>query len=744
MAFFFNAQQFAQTFASFAKLGIEARNSDIKEKYYNSVINLKQGQLEQLAKHQSTMENIGRARVGVQAAGVNQRAAAAAETQRHHQVTEKAAADKNTPPDIHVDNPFDRGQPPQQAVPAGNDPWAKPVQTAPQAAVEAPAPQQQTSSIPPSDEEAANDVKDTEEDENKTPQQIAASDEDEDDDDDDDDNDSDSTGTVQAAATGGLIGGGFAANAQAGMNAVKQFAGKSKPDAVGLAAGGDVPDDAAPDTTGQKDIPAKAVDDTDTGDKPTQVATADKATKTDAAPTSDGTTNSYGVNSTAIIKNWEAQGQNSPVHQGLLGVADFYRQSGGANGAVQTAQPQQPQKNNITFTNKEMDQIGKGVDPDHQLKDSAGNVAKLDALYQHYMQTGDLKKARAYATGVVSNLVENSKLYGQYAMHAWQQGDHATALKFLKQSYDFIPDGSDLHPEMDDKGNVHAYVTDKDGVKNDLGVFGPDQAYRFISGVANGKEGWSRMMSLGGGHSGNSKGNQQQAPQSGDDEALAGSGPDKRLNFGDQTKMGDSIDQAATTPGADGKPGPALTPDTKNVAQGLLQSNFRNGMSPNDAVRVTQNLIQAGVDPRTAIKRPDGSYEITSQGRQFLVPPNVMAQIRTLRGVNQQAADAEKAKTAKQVDLDKQDAGIKKKQGALAVDEANRAMAGEAEREKHPYGTNDWMQGAAKKVGGAVDTAVDYLKNVGKSSPERTRRAVEADEDLKLPPKREEQEAPTD
>jgi soluble lytic murein transglycosylase-like protein len=88
--------------------------------------------------------------------------------------------------------------------------------------------------------------------------------------------------------------------------------------------------------------------------------------------------------------------------------------------------------------------VTNAVDPAGELRHGLANAAGMRALYNHYVQLGDVGRARAMAGSMLQHFSNLSAQYGDEAFRLMHAGDMRAGLDKLKAGYEAVPDGRSL------------------------------------------------------------------------------------------------------------------------------------------------------------------------------------------------------------------------------------------------------------------------------------------------------------
>jgi hypothetical protein len=107
-----------------------------------------------------------------------------------------------------------------------------------------------------------------------------------------------------------------------------------------------------------------------------------------------------------------------------------------------------------------MHAVHRAVDPNHQMTQQELATASVAALKSYYDSKGQ-PEAGAKAIGeIMQHQKAVSAHFSATAAQAFQQGDVPTGLKFLKASYDQVPDGQHIDAQIQQDGTVAYRLTD--------------------------------------------------------------------------------------------------------------------------------------------------------------------------------------------------------------------------------------------------------------------------------------------
>lgn len=93
---------------------------------------------------------------------------------------------------------------------------------------------------------------------------------------------------------------------------------------------------------------------------------------------------------------------------------------------------------------KDVQAVTNAVDPAGELRHGLANAAGMRALYNHYVQLGDVGRARAMAGSMLQHFSNLSAQYGDEAFQLMRAGDMRGGLAKLEAGYEAVPDGRSL------------------------------------------------------------------------------------------------------------------------------------------------------------------------------------------------------------------------------------------------------------------------------------------------------------
>lgn len=675
---------FLNAFSKFSEQKRKRHDSDVKEKYYNALID-KAAKAQDLAERKLKLQDSrARASLGLRAQSLNntQDYRAARLKQIDRSIDQRAAGKGGS--DLLA--PVGDGQPantvPNTGVPntgSGWSPQTGPTQAWPgkQSAVDTGDEETNTAANDATGDNTPNAAVDTGDDQSTTDvAENKPDNEPEDDEDNDEDNDEESA-TKLASDEG---------------------------DTEFLAEGGEVTDNPK---QGAVDI-------------------SDQSEQQSVTPMGNGsgTSTKDGFDMNEALNRWKTGETQNPVALGLKGIIQTYGLAGrgalpGEDRSLQDNQQRFHRGEGVALNDQELHAMDRTVDPANELNASARMVKKLDMGVNYWIAKGDPQKASKVAQALIMRAKLDAEKYGRYAVNELRQGNTAHALDFLKKAYDLVPDGQHLDASVTPDGKIAARVIDSaTGEAHDLGQLDAPQVLRFATGVANGQEYMIRMAQIASGNIGRQVQKENTPPK------------ENVPKLKDRTEAAGAID-TAMQPGEGGKPIvslPAGHEDTvKDIARQVLGA--RNNIMPNDAVRIANGLVDPTKPNDMLQPQQDGSAVVKlGDGRTINVPRNAVLQIAAVRGALMKKKGEEDAKAKADADAaaerDKKRSAIKSEQGKRIVEDARKFSSDEG------GGTTpaDLGRGVADTVGRAVEGVKDWWRHRGERAVEQSRRAVDPDD----------------
>jgi len=169
-------------------------------------------------------------------------------------------------------------------------------------------------------------------------------------------------------------------------------------------------------------------------------------------------------------------------------------------GAVPTQQ-QSVQRQGFYGSENAMDprhvkMIGNTVDPEGILSTQKRHLAALESIHRFGLMSGHVEDAASANGAYLLHLQDEAKQYGLAAVAALNKGDIQSAVYYIKQGYELIPDGMQIHTKINPDGTVQVRQMKLDGTTVFIGDVGPQQLLMAAHGLGTGIGFW-KMLSQG-------------------------------------------------------------------------------------------------------------------------------------------------------------------------------------------------------------------------------------------------------
>ncbi|CAB4124653.1 hypothetical protein UFOVP55_17 [uncultured Caudovirales phage] len=137
-------------------------------------------------------------------------------------------------------------------------------------------------------------------------------------------------------------------------------------------------------------------------------------------------------------------------------------------------------------TDDEVNALDKMVDPERKLPPQARSAARIAAVWDFYGDK-DPEKGAELAQRLLLKDKANSQTRGAMALHALDQGDMKSAVKFIADGFNHdLPGGARIIPAVATDGEVTARIKDN-GESSEETKVGPEQIQQIAASMASGK-----------------------------------------------------------------------------------------------------------------------------------------------------------------------------------------------------------------------------------------------------------------
>lgn len=152
------------------------------------------------------------------------------------------------------------------------------------------------------------------------------------------------------------------------------------------------------------------------------------------------------------------------------------------------------------FSDEEVAQLDKIIDPDGKLPPNIKSAARIAAIYKFYEDDGDPETARNAAARMLLYNKNLSQRLGAEALEAFQKGDMQTGIDRLTSAYnDTLPDGQQIRAAVNKDGSVTysvGYERDGEWVETQGGRTDKNGLIQLASNTARSDEYMQRLYAI--------------------------------------------------------------------------------------------------------------------------------------------------------------------------------------------------------------------------------------------------------
>lgn len=439
------------------------------------------------------------------------------------------------------------------------------------------------------------------------------------------------------------------------------------------------------------------------------------------AGSGDGTKNDFGFDAKEVLGSWRKADHDkqdvthanvNPIRFGLAGMQELYTGTNGANAAGISAvdgghsnMANAIRTRDGAMNDKQYQQLGQGVDPNHQLDVASGYIARLDATSKYALANGDKKSGQRIVQSLIQYGGLQSEKFGSYAVEMIKRGDLAGATKMLSRAYDWSPDGNRLEAFVGPDGLAHAKtINTATGEETDLGKFDAQHVLKVALGVANGTE-YMRHLAQVAGMKPDPVAKPEKAPTAPKEPTLS-------VRHAAEDKIAAELGKIDEKSEA-GKKWKELPEEFKaEVARAASQIHASNDMDAAKSIQAAKEIAGAalpapGPDGVTVVKLKDGSV--------VRLHPNAAAQIKSISEQNKTyKTDAEK-KAADKAALDSRAKDLAARADATAAEIRDNRRRYQSMPLKERLAEREATMGPIKEAAQkrAAELAEEHNKRVG-------------------------------
>ncbi len=356
------------------------------------------------------------------------------------------------------------------------------------------------------------------------------------------------------------------------------------------ASGGAIDDDADDTPNGQVAIPDNDEDDVN-----------------EAPETGD----EYQVASASGSPGYSMQAAHDAVLDGLkYQVAQMQQRTG----AVDTGRYRRTYRDaaNDAINPQQMEAIFKAVDPQGKMSVGERGMAAFGHVYSHLINKGDIQGAQKAAGGMLQYYNIQSNKWRAMSRAAAESGDLNGTVKALVKSYENIPDGMDINVVKQGDKLGFEFKDQQTGKTMRKFVASPDE---ILQAATHGNLPSFEDMIV------QTAGRRHQASKG------QGGGEPK---LGDNLRAYKAIEDEAGQSNPEGKSRYSLPSGMENGVKSIAQDMLHMGLNPRESMDFSQELLKA---PFNAFRpEEDGKVKFIYNGREVVLPPQVLAKIGAARG----------------------------------------------------------------------------------------------------------------